>query len=320
MNIYSTMQDLDDAISAIGGLSAEQYVFNGRRKTISSRPLIVKTPKGTPRVVAELANDLYTSFYTKTGPLPPILRDDTSMHAFCARLSEANQAAGLESAGWRRVRAAGSQVLVEDGSGNRRVVPSSVFVGGEDGDGLLRRAKDSYKRESTFYYALPDVDPPGADYSTAVRTYFTVCPQGAPALVRAVSSSFNENGVPYRFKILKDPLMYHRADRSVLYICPENWDAAVPCILDVWRHTRRYLLDKKPAFTKRLAPGLSLAESPRGLPGDSFGSHRCRLIARGAWEASERGANVRDQILEVLHMEGIDPEYLYLKGGNNDPY
>ena len=35
-----------------------------------------------------------------------------------------------------------------------------------------------------------------------------------------------------------------------------------------------------PAFTKHLAPGLGFAEDP-GTIRDSFGTHRCRLLAEG---------------------------------------
>jgi lantibiotic modifying enzyme len=77
-----------------------------------------------------------------------------------------------------------------------------------------------------------------------------------------------------------------------------------------------------PAFTRLLAPGLGLAEDPGD--GDSFGMHRCRLLADALVTAHEQGAHSVearvDAVLDRFAREGINPDRPYLNPGSDDRY
>ena len=55
---------------------------------------------------------------------------------------------------------------------------------------------------------------------------------------------------------------------------------------DIYAHVEAQLRSEVPAFTKSLALGLGLAESPAN---ESFGLHRCRLIADGLVRSRTEG-------------------------------
>jgi hypothetical protein len=325
MNLDSTRADLQATVQAVRVYGPGEYALHGRSRRVSSRPLAIPTPAGSSRLVAEIANDLYLQHYVRSGTLPPLLNDETLTDEFCLLLSRANQGKGHVSSGWSKVASLGSdRVLVQDQDGFRRTVHADHFVAGSGGAGTITRPKDSFKREPTFYYAYGDHEPRGLAFDDAVRVYFAVAACGAPKLVEAVTSRLNAERVPFRFKILRDPQRYFRADRSVLYLPPGEWERAVPSVAAVWRRVRPYLVDKTPLFAKRIAPGLALAESPRAAPGESFGSHRCRLIAEGLEEAHGLGHRTPDEVLPVVEArfrrERISVDHLYLREGSHDPY
>jgi hypothetical protein len=78
-----------------------------------------------------------------------------------------------------------------------------------------------------------------------------------------------------------------------------------------------WLSRSTPLFTRQLAHGLALAEDP----GDSFGKHRCAILA-GAMEAS-RGRAVEERLAEVRrHFEerGLSLDAPWLNAGSCGQY
>jgi hypothetical protein len=77
-----------------------------------------------------------------------------------------------------------------------------------------------------------------------------------------------------------------------------------------------------PALTKKLAPGLALAEDPGR--GESFGLTRCQTIAEGIVRAYERGRESLEErqatVEEALAEAGVDPAAPYLNSGSEDTY
>jgi lantibiotic modifying enzyme len=80
--------------------------------------------------------------------------------------------------------------------------------------------------------------------------------------------------------------------------------------------------DAVPAFTKRIARGVAIAEDP--APGASFGAERCLLVAEGLVEAYERGE--RDVtgrlrcVAEMFTEAAISLDAPYLNPGSGDIY
>ncbi len=109
----------------------------------------------------------------------------------------------------------------------------------------------------------------------------------------------------------------------MLYLLKEDLDVAVPLLAEVYGEVRGDLKRPVPALTKRIAPGVGLAEDPEG-GNDSFGMHRCRLLAEGLVRGWERGAeSVEDRlavVIETFEEAGIDPERPYLNPGSVDDY
>jgi hypothetical protein len=77
-----------------------------------------------------------------------------------------------------------------------------------------------------------------------------------------------------------------------------------------------------PALTKPLAPGVAFAEDPG--TGDSFGLHRCFLIADGIVRAAEAGrASPTEQVETVAERfaeNGLSLERPYLNAASTDEY
>jgi len=84
----------------------------------------------------------------------------------------------------------------------------------------------------------------------------------------------------------------------------------------------RHLKPAIPALTKRLADGLGLAEDP-GPGGDSFGMHRCRLLADAVVRAHEHsgpgGARLSDVETRFAE-EGLSLDRPYLNPRSADDY
>ncbi|GAA1517141.1 hypothetical protein GCM10009677_58060 [Sphaerisporangium rubeum] len=116
------------------------------------------------------------------------------------------------------------------------------------------------------------VDRPPA---TLVRLYWNITFGHLPELTGRLTGLLGRIRRPWMLKCAADPPAHTRADVTVLYLDPEvAHDLAGPLrdmALDL------PVRDSAPRLTLPVAPGLAAAWDPRG--GESFGEHRCRLIA-----------------------------------------
>ena len=123
-------------------------------------------------------------------------------------------------------------------------------------------------------------------------------------------------------KTLSDPRAYRRADAGVLYLGKRHYSAARAEIVATYCKLGDRIRPATPLLTKRLAPGLAVAEDPGD--GVSFGQHRCTLIARALWRAFEEGSRSPRARLEAVaaafRQEGLDPRHPYLAPGSTDVY
>ncbi|MDV4166167.1 lanthionine synthetase LanC family protein [Rhizobium leguminosarum] len=119
--------------------------------------------------------------------------------------------------------------------------------------------------------------------------------------------------VKFRLKALAHPLDYsRRLDTSVIYI-DLRARGAQRALADAYREASHCFRDGVPALTRWIAPGLSVAESPPG--GESFGRHRCGLIAEARLHAAEvkltKPEDVHSCCEVVFLSHGIDPSRPY---------
>jgi class II lanthipeptide synthase len=130
-----------------------------------------------------------------------------------------------------------------------------------------------------------------------IRLYWNLSAEGAARFVHETTSVFNAAGLPFRLKVLNDPGRFTRCDAAVVYLYKSDFPGAARQVKRVYTDVDGYLKPLTPVFTRTLAPGLGFAEDPG--EGESFGEHRCRLLADGMVRAHEDGAASLEERLEV---------------------
>jgi hypothetical protein len=134
-------------------------------------------------------------------------------------------------------------------------------------------------------------------------------------LVRALSSRLNAENVPFRLKVADHPVRFDRCDAAVLYLPIEAFHGIRGMLANIATALTSSLRPRTPAFTRALAPGVGLAESP--TTGESFGQHRCALLADGIIGAEEQGlrpgAGRIEAVIESLAASGVMIDALYFE-------
>jgi len=170
-------------------------------------------------------------------------------------------------------------------------------------------------------YYLVVGDAPMSQVDGLVRLYWHLTPEGAAEWLQRATEALNARSLPFRLKVLHAPQLFTRCDAGVLYLPRSAFDAATRTLKDIYARTGAQLRPEVPAFTRSLAPGLGLAESPGG---ESFGLHRCDLIAAGLVRSHTEGrvdmAGWLDCVLASWTQAGLDIERPYLNPGSEDMY
>jgi hypothetical protein len=152
---------------------------------------------------------------------------------------------------------------------------------------------------------LVEGDPVG----DVVRVYWHVTAAGAPALVGKLTTCLRAAAVPYRLKVAQHPLRFDRADAAVLYLQAPDFLPLHERFASIAATHALDLRSRVPALTLALAAGVGLAEDPSG---ESFGEHRCGLIAEALVTAHETRA--RDRLAHVIRRfeeAGVDADAPY---------
>ena len=131
-----------------------------------------------------------------------------------------------------------------------------------------------------------------------VRFYWNVAADGAVPFLREIGTRLDRRRIPFQAKVPVAPWLYARTDAGVLYLNDEDVEAARDAIASTYRALHDSLRPSVPLFTREIAPGLAFAESPPTR--DSFGMHRCGLIAEGLVLAQQRGAIEPEARLTIL--------------------
>jgi hypothetical protein len=153
-----------------------------------------------------------------------------------------------------------------------------------------------------------------------LRVYLNA-PQGLrPAVAEALTGALDGVGVGHRLKVLTDESRGARADGVIVYLARADWVSAWGAVAAGLRPHGQGLVDRVPLFTRRLAPGVAVAEEPGS--GESFGDHRCGILAEAIVGASERGtldaaARLR-AALDAFRAAGIDPEAIHRAAASDE--
>ncbi|AFY91795.1 T3SS effector HopA1 family protein [Chamaesiphon minutus] len=118
------------------------------------------------------------------------------------------------------------------------------------------------------------------DDPLSVKVYFNFTPDAAVAIAQQLTSQLNQLGIAFEFAVLHDPAFFYRYDAATLWLSQANYLKAQPYLINIYQAHQSEFSPQVPLFTKQLAPGLAIAEVPLTTT-DSFGRHRCELVARG---------------------------------------
>lgn len=180
--------------------------------------------------------------------------------------------------------------------------------------------KESFTAQPGSYFAFGPPELPGTKW---LRFYWNVTPQGAISLTRTATSLLTSLFIPFRLKVLLDTSTLRR-DAAVLYIPLQLWPAARDVISSISEqlNAAAELQPDTPLFTKRLRPGVGLAEDPQ--TGVSFGMHRSWLMARSLTRSYIADHTSDDQQWSDLNAEfareGLSLQMPYLNAGSTVAY
>jgi hypothetical protein len=168
-----------------------------------------------------------------------------------------------------------------------------------------------------FYHAFGNTVSEFDEGERMLRFYWNVSAVGVSRLVETVTGSFNRFQVPFQLKCCTRAAQYSRRDAAVLYVHPRYYPITAQLVERVHLGLRAWLDADTPLFARRLADGLGFAEDP----GDSFGKHRCKILAEAM--AATLGKPADERLREVArHFErrGLSLDRAWLNAGSIDRY
>jgi hypothetical protein len=279
---------LDDALGALAIDEPTSYVWLGQRFRVRPEEA---DDDALDALTAALGARLYADFYCAGGVAPPA--DDVDPHrgwvpVEAERFSAANAGRGARQGGWLVRGRDADGIAVQRGDLVFWAQPAEVLSPNpRPGDVVtVVLPKESIGLLEGFYVAVGDAGDPAALGGAMDRFYFNVRPEGRAGLIAALTTRLNARGLPFRLKVLNDARAL-RCDAAVLY-APASERSAVAGALSRLLPRLAHLRSATSAFTLRLAPGVAFAEDPPGE--ESFGQHRCRIVAAALVDAHRRGA------------------------------
>jgi hypothetical protein len=291
--------------------------------------LAAEVPPGeTDALRAALGDVLYRHVYA--GPREPRAAGAPGgADAHVARLRAARAASDAWQDGWTVERLRGDGAVLASRERRRRLFAPGTFTARSAGRALGAGQRiraffpcDSLDVDPSFYYALGTAAGDGAGALDRTRFYFAVSAAGAAPLVGYLVAQLERYLIPFRMKVPADPGGYARADACVLYVPREHCALTAFLAAQMPAGVRAGLRAQTPPLTKPLASGVALAEHPPG--GESFGLHRCALVASAlfdAWCGGERDpARCARAVDGAFAAAGLDPERPYLNAGSVDLY
>lgn len=266
---------------------------------------------------------LYQHCFCNSLGFPAAVSGGAGGGSLLAELSAANTGKDSWDDGWEIVAVGGAgRVAAKRHESVRNFWPGEFLT--LEGPELPPRAgmhlRAFFPRESTtmqpgFYFAFGSSPEEDFDAPSMVRFYWAVKSTGAALLTGELTGALNRLRVPFRFKTGAEAHSYGRLDAAVLYVHKRFYQIAARLVAPVYERVRGALMPGAPIFTKRLAPGLALAEDPG--TGESFGMQRCRLLAGAILAVEEL---TLDGVIRQLELAGVRVDSPYLSPGSVDQY
>jgi hypothetical protein len=254
----------------------------------------------------------------------------TADPAFSGPLAAANAGREHWDAGWIIQQSLPSgQIVVVKGAMTRLVWPGEFLAHGAHGTAprpgvevSLFAPRDSWTLQPGFYFVFGEALSDQEDDFSVVRLYWNVEAAAAARLVAALTQALNRFAVPFRLKCLSMAALYDRTDAAVLYVARRYYHLVAQLLAPLYPSLRPLLKAPTPLFSKPLAEGLGLAENPK--TGESFGMHRCRLVAEAVCNAHARGLDAPQARLREIDAgfaaAGLSLAHPFLNPGSVDGY
>jgi hypothetical protein len=291
---------------------------------------IVREVRLPPAVtVTGLRDLLYCRAFSRS-PGAAVDRRLPAVPGLVHRLSAANHGRDAWLPGWRleEVGPGGRAVLGQGGSrcaveaGDYTLTFSEDLPPRTGCAATLRHRRESLTLQTGVYYAFGDTLAAADDQGLALRVYFHAAQESAVPLFEVLTAGLNDRRVPFTLKSMLRPEDADRSDSTLLYLPPRRFPAFADLLRRDYALFRAVPAPGVPLCTKPLAPGIGLAESP--VTGESFGMHRCRLIAEGLVEARSAGHEDEESrwrsVERRFAADGLSAAALHLNPGGVDVY
>ena len=271
-----------------------------------------------------LAAALYMDRYSLLpADAPP---PDVNGMAFLAGLQAANPIIQRPQDGWTVLRADARGAWLVNAAQQQRFAALGEIVPLANGIGPGLPVRLVPMREMitapTGHYVISGRGGFDPQSGRQVRFYWNLAPAGAAPFLREIAMRLERRRIPFQAKVPVDPAGYARTDAGVLYLNDEDVEASRDAIAATYQVLRGSLRPSVPLFTLEIGSGLAFAESPPTR--DSFGMHRCSLVAEGLLWAEQRGAKDAAARLAVLRERltayGLDPDRLERNPISRYPY
>ena len=257
-------------------------------------------------------------------------RSEESVEDLTSLLTQANSTVERWDAGWQIIQLLPSGQTVGRRNGMLRLIWPGEFLSQEGGQGIPQPGsyisifckKHSISLQPGFYFAFGETIADQEEENNLIRLYWHIQRGGILELLKSLTRALNRFQVPFRFKCPARVDVYQRSDAGVLYFAKRYYRSVSELLTPVYDQVAKWLEAETPLFSKRLAPGLALAEDP-GY-GESFGMNRCRLVAEGIWSAyTQNRQDPEGRLAEVIKQfdqHGGSLKWPYLNRGSVDVY
>ena len=340
-------------INATKIISTTQFGFDGQIYSVQSDAMIFHSPTGfqsansvAPSLVVRLAQVLYERAYCSNfqGATAESLAEldksaghptDFAMSAeqvaeFQRGLSSSNAGIDAWDDGWKVHSTIGSgQVVASKGDYTRIFQPGEYLTSAPStpvlaiGSALrIFAPRESWTAQVGFYYAFGTTFPDAMDDLDIVRLYWNVDAAGCHQLVRQLTVALNRCSIPFKFKCQVNPSGYGRVDGTVLFIARRHFRATIESLRNAYERVQGILAADVPLFTRRLRPGLSVAEDPG--TGESFGMHRMKIVAEALFASASAGVHLADEqlgaIRDAFEAAGLSLSQPHLNAHSREKY
>jgi hypothetical protein len=143
--------------------------------------------------------------------------------------------------------------------------------------------------------------PPRSAGIRRTRLYLDLDVEGARCVI-GMCRRFNEARLPFTLKVAGEPALYeHRSDTVILFVGRDDYRRASEILVEEATRSGLTPRPRIPAFTRRLASGVAVADDPHVA--ESFGESRCRLLAAGILRAHDAGKATLESRMEQIETE-----------------